>query len=186
MTLGELLQKCRTGNELAWEKFVRDYQGRIYRIAYTYVRDADEARDLAQDVFVRIYQSLDKCRPDSNPLAWVITITRNMGVDYTRRRKRRPPMRDIPVEDAYGLASSGMNPEEIQIAESRKKLLHRALNSLTAISREIILLKDLQGLALHEIASMLNIPLGTAKSRSNRARLELTQAVLAISGGSRS
>ncbi len=177
MELAGILESCRLGDELAWEMLVRRYQGRVYGIALTYVGDPDEARDLAQEVFVRVYRNLDGCREADRFLPWLIRIARNAGVDHLRRRKARPPARDIPVEEAWGLASDGPAPDDELEAGSRRKLVALALRGLSEINREIIMLKDMQGLSLDEISRMLDLPLGTVKSRSSRARVELAEAV---------
>ncbi|MFH1845657.1 MAG: sigma-70 family RNA polymerase sigma factor, partial [bacterium] len=182
MDLAELLQRCREGDELAWEVLVRQHQARICAIAYTYAGNSDEARDLAQDIFVRIYRKLDSCRDGDKFLAWMIQIARNACIDHLRRQKARPPARDIPVDEMHNLASPNPDPEDLWVQDVRKRLVYRALETLSKINREIILLKDMQGLALEEIANMLDLPLGTVKSRSNRARIELARAVQALKG----
>ena len=183
MDQSELLKRCREGNELAWEVLVRQHQGRICSIAYGYVGEQDEAMDLAQEIFVRVYKSLDTCTDAEKFQSWLVRIARNACIDHLRRRKARPPQRDIPAEDMAALASGGPTPEEEWIKSSRQKLVHRALQCLSEINREIIVLKDIQGLPLEEISGMLDLPLGTVKSRSSRARIELARAITEMNGG---
>jgi len=183
MELPELLQRCRHGDELAWEALVRGNQARIYGIAYGYVGNAEEARDLAQEVFVRIYQKLNTCRDPERFLPWMVRITRTMCVDHLRRAKARPPAHDVPVDDDVGLTADGPDPEQHAIVNARKRLVYRAMRTLSVINREIIVLKEMQGLPQEEIASMLRVPLGTVKSRANRARIELAKAITALGGG---
>ena len=171
MDTAVLVQRCRQGDELAWESLVRQYQGRVFGIALSYVGDSDEARDLAQEIFIRIYRRLDSCRDDRRFGAWMIRLARNACLDHLRRRKVRPPARDIPADEMTGLRHAGPTPEENWISSSRQRLVHRALRQLSEINREIILLKDIQGLPLEEIAGLLELPLGTIKSRSSRARV---------------
>lgn len=180
MELGTLLERCRQGDELAWEAFVRQYQRRVYSLATCYATDPDDARDLAQDVFVRLYRTRKQWAEAGVFMPWMIRVARNVCLDRVRARKARPPASDIPADDLVDLASTGGNPDEAYGVASRRRLFYRALQRLSSISREIILLKDIQGLRIEEIASMLHIPLGTVKSRSNRARLELARSVLAI------
>ncbi|MCP4546330.1 MAG: sigma-70 family RNA polymerase sigma factor [bacterium] len=179
-----LLERCRAGDQLAWEHMVRQYQSRICAVAYTYVNNTDEARDLAQEIFVRIYRSLDKCRDPERFLAWIIKIARNACLDHLRRLKSRPPRHDIPADGMYNLVDPGPTPEDDWVTDSRRRLVYTAMRSMSKINCEIILLKDMQGLQLEEIADMLGIPVGTVKSRSNRARLELAHAVRALDGPS--
>ncbi len=175
INLSTLLERCIRGDELAWEALVRRFQARIYGVAFHYVGDAEDARDLAQEVFVRVYQNLAICPDEARFLPWVLRITRNACIDHLRRKKARPPVQDIPAEDLLTLRSPRSDPGQMYAEDSRKQLVHSALRGMTDLSREIILLRDIQGLALEEIASLLNVPIGTVKSRSNRARVELAR-----------
>lgn len=181
MELGELINRCKSGEELAWEALVRQFQAKVFAMAYHYAGNPEDARDLAQEAFVRIYRNLHLCQDACMFVPWMIRITRNLSVDFLRRRAARPPVSDFPAEEMLGLADRAATPEEQWISASRKNLIHRALQQLTGLNREIIILKEIQGMALEQIASLLKVPLGTVKSRSNRARLELTKEVLALS-----
>ncbi len=183
MNLSETLQSCRDGDELAWEALVRQYQARVYAIAYHYLANAEDARDLAQEVFIRIYQNLRFCTDSEMFVPWMIRIARNACVDHLRRRKARPPAQDVDASEAGHLPAAGRNPEEQWAESSKKRMIYRALRELTDLNREIILLKEILGLSLEEISSMLKVPLGTVKSRSNRARIELAQKLVALNGG---
>ena len=177
MELAKLLESCRKGDELAWEMLIRQNQGRVFSIALSYTGDPEEARDLAQDIFVRVYRRLDSCREAERFIPWLIRIARNASVDHLRRRNARPPARDIPVEDAFFLVSNDPGPAEDLEKKSRRDLVVKAMQNITEINREVIVLKEMQGLALEEIAGMLGVPVGTIKSRSSRARIELARAV---------
>ena len=180
MELPELLDRCRQGDDLAWEALVRGYQGRVYGVAMHYVRNPEEARDLAQEVFVRVYRKLGTFRGHETFLAWLIRLTRNLCIDQLRRVKARPPAEDVVLDEGPEVADTRPTPEAATATESAKRLVHRALKRLSDPYREMILLKDIQGLRLDEIATMLDLPLGTVKSRSNRARIELARAVMEI------
>jgi RNA polymerase sigma-70 factor (ECF subfamily) len=179
----QLLERCRQGDELAWEVLVRQHQGRICAIAYGYVGEQNEALDLAQDIFVRVYERLHTCIEADKFNGWLLSIARNACIDHLRRRKARPPRQDIPAAEMTDLAHGGPTPEDNLISSGRQRLVHRALQKLSEINREIIILKDIQGLPLEEISGMLGLPLGTVKSRSSRARVELAQAVVDLNGG---
>jgi RNA polymerase sigma-70 factor (ECF subfamily) len=178
-----LLRRCQTGDELAWEVLVRQHQGRVCSIALGYVGDQDEAFDLAQEIFVRVYDRLSTCTDPERFVPWLTSISRNACIDNLRRRKARPPRQDIPADEMHDLSSHGPTPEDDWLSNSRQRMVHRALDRLSAINREIILLKDIQGLPLEDIAGMLDLPLGTVKSRSSRARVELAQAIVDLGGG---
>ena len=179
----ELLQRCLAGDELAWEVLVREHQGRICAVAYGYVGEQDEALDLAQDIFIRIYQRLHTCSDPERFVSWMIRIARNACIDHLRRRKARPPRQDIPAEEMLNLRDNGPTAEDEMVRSSQQRLVYRALRHISEINREIILLKDIQGLPLEEIAGLLDLPLGTVKSRSSRARLELATAITRLGDG---
>jgi len=181
MDIAVILMRCRNGDPLAWEALVRQYQSRIYGIAFHYLANAEDARDLAQEIFVRVYQNLGACTDVDAFLPWMIRIARNAAIDHLRRRKARAHDRRVALDQVADLADQRPSPEEASMAGSRKRLIHRALQELSELNREIILLKEIHGLQLDEIASLLDIPLGTAKSRSNRARIELARKVMALS-----
>ena len=177
-----LIERCREGDALAWERLVRNHQGRVYSVAYHYVRDSDTAKDLAQEAFVRVYQKLETYTGEEF-LPWLIRLVRNLCIDYLRRRKARPPLSDIPVEEAEGAAvivDPGPGPEEAWLTHRRKRLVYDAMSSMNGQDREMILLKEIQGLKFREIAELLQLPVGTVKSRSNRARVELAQQVIKL------
>lgn len=183
MEFPHVLALVRRGDGLAWESFVRRFQGRVFGLAYHYTAQAEDARDLTQDVFVRIYQNLALIPEEPGCLPWIIRIARNACIDHLRRRKARPPLWDLPAEELFDLRSPDQNPEEAHLEAVRKTMVHRALQELTDLNREVILLKEIQGLGMEEIAAILDVPVGTVKSRSNRARLELAQKLIAVGMG---
>jgi len=172
-----VVERCRQGDALAWEALVREFQGRVFVVALHYLRDSEEARDLAQEVFIKVYRSLDSFTGDGF-LAWLLRLARNSSIDRLRRRKARPPASDVPADESISLPDSAPTPEEAWWSDSRKQLVHRAMNRMSEQSREIIQLKEIQGLKLDEIATMLGVPIGTVKSRSSRARVELARRVV--------
>lgn len=180
LDLDYVLKQCRAGNQLAWEALVRGYQARVYSLAYHYLGEAEEAKDAAQEIFLRIYRNIDQCREAGMFLPWLIKISRNLCIDLLRRKAARPQGTGLPLDEMPEFPNPNLNPEESWMMKSRRNLIHRALQQLTALNREIVILKDIHGMALEQIASLLKVPLGTVKSRSNRARLELAQKVLAL------
>ena len=180
MHIDDLLPRCKQGDELAWEALVRQFQGRVFGVACHYVSDREEARDVAQEAFVRIYRNLEKFQAGGNFTAWALRITRNCAIDRLRHLGARPPLDDAKVDEDIALAGSAPSPDMDTLARERHQLLYRALELMSAVNREMILLKDIQGLKQHEIAEMLSLPLGTVKTRSSRARLELARRILEL------
>jgi RNA polymerase sigma-70 factor, ECF subfamily len=182
MDLEALLDRCRRRDELAWEALVRRTQARVYGLALHLLRRPEEARDVAQEVYVKVWESLPGFRGHETFAAWISRITRNACIDHVRRRRARPPSSDLPIEDQTDIADPRPDPGQEWATGLRRRLVWQALGRLSTRSREVIVLKEIQGLTMEEIASLLDVPIGTIKSRSNRARLELARQVMALGG----
>ena len=172
-----LLERCRQGDDLAWEALVRQVQGRVFGVALHFLRDREEARDAAQEIFLRVYTRLDSLADGQAFLPWLLRLARNCCIERLRRREVRTPAFAVALDDAHALSSPEPSPEEVALGGARRVLLHRALGELSEKNREMILLRDSQELKLEEIAERLSLPLGTVKSRAHRARIELALAI---------
>jgi RNA polymerase sigma-70 factor (ECF subfamily) len=176
-----LVERCRRGDDLAWEALVRSCQSRVYSVALHYLRDREEAKDIAQDVFVRVYRNLDSFENrEENFLPWLLSLTRNACIDRLRRMKVRPAVPAVPVDEGPEIADDRPTPEQAAIAAREGRLVRRAIAELNDDHREMIVLHEIQGLELRQISEMLALPIGTVKSRSMRARLALARTVLAL------
>ena len=107
-------------------------------------RTSDDARELAQDIFVRVYQRLGTFHGGDSFLPWLLRLARNACIDALRRQKSRPPATDIAVEDAAYLAAAGPSPEDVSESRSSSELLYRAMDRMSAPDREILMLKEIQ------------------------------------------
>lgn len=181
--LTSLVERCRAGDAPAWEAFVRQVQGRLFALAYSYAGDREDARDLAQEIFVRLYEVRSQWPSGDEFLPWLFRVARNRSVDYLRRRRVRRPAATVDEAEIGELPDPGPGAEARAIESDRRSLLHAALRGLSAINREIVVLRDVHGLPIQQVASILGVPLGTVKSRASRARVELAARVLALSRG---
>jgi RNA polymerase sigma-70 factor (ECF subfamily) len=177
LDLDTLLERCRRGDDLAWEALVRRYEARVFGVALHYLRDRDEARDAAQDAFVKVYRGLGSLDAAEAFVPWLLRLARNCAIDRLRRLRVRRPAAAVPAEEAAEVPDPGPSLEEALLGDARRALVYRALGTLSEGNREMILLKDIQQMKLEEIAGLLAVPVGTVKSRSSRARLELARAV---------
>jgi RNA polymerase sigma-70 factor (ECF subfamily) len=175
-----VIERCREGDELAWEALVRRCQGRVFAVALHYVRNREEARDVAQEVFVRVWRGLPNFERTGSFLPWLLKITRTCSIDHVRRRKARPPAEDLLADEMHDLGDPSPRPDELAERDSRRSLVHRALQQLGDMHREILQLQEIQELPLTEVARLLGIPEGTAKSRASRARAELGRTILRL------
>ena len=171
------MTRCRLGDDLAWEELVRRLQGRVYALAYHYLRNREEARDTAQDIFVRVYQKLDTLDESHPFLPWLVRLARNCCVDRLRRLEVRSRHAVDTGDELPEVAAPQPTPEDSLFQTRRERTVHQALDQLSQTNREMILLKEIQGLKMEEIARLLEVPLGTVKSRSSRARIELGKAL---------
>ncbi|MCK4415337.1 MAG: sigma-70 family RNA polymerase sigma factor [Candidatus Eisenbacteria sp.] len=176
----QLVGRCRDGEARAWERLVRRHQDRILNLAYQFTGNREESRDLAQEIFVHLYRKLDQYDSRRPFRTWFNSLARNLCIDHYRRRRQAPPVVGTPVEEIIGLRSSIESPARRVERRDRRETLMRAMDSLGEVSREAIVLKELQGHNLDEIAAMLGVPIGTVKSRLFRARIELGRAILKL------
>jgi len=180
-----LVRRCVTGDAAAWEEIVQRYNRRIYNICYRFAGSADDAQDLTQEVFIKMYRTLKTYDVERGAfMTWVTTITRNLLVDHFRKTKqdRLTDSIDVPAsehEDAAPLsdrlADGGISPDARVQSRETSETVHRALQKLSPELREAVILRDLQDMDYREIATVLKVPEGTVKSRINRGRAELAR-----------
>jgi RNA polymerase sigma-70 factor (ECF subfamily) len=173
-----LIQRCLAGDQGAWEEIVRQHWRRVFNIAYKFTGRHDEAEDLTQDVFLKIFKSLKTFDRRANFQTWLVSVSRNLCIDHYRsvRKERETIDRDI---DAGELTPSAPGQSAYAALEARDRvgLLRRALAELPPTLRTAVMLRDIQELSYQEIADQLHLPEGTVKSRINRGRTELARQV---------
>jgi RNA polymerase sigma-70 factor (ECF subfamily) len=175
-TDSDLLSRCRRGDEAAWHEMVALYTRKVFGLAYRFTGRVDEAEDLTQEVFVKVYQTLDRYREGDGVFGgWLMAVARNHAIDHYRRRKQERTRRSEDTEVLERLAAPGEHPITGLERQERASLVHRGLRALPPDLRLPLILCDLQGMAYDEIAAELQVPLGTVKSRINRARVELAK-----------
>jgi RNA polymerase sigma-70 factor (ECF subfamily) len=180
-----LVRRCVSGDAAAWQEIVQQYNRRIYNICYRFSGSADDAADLTQEVFIKMYRTLstyDTTR--ASFMTWVTTVTRNLLVDHFRKGKydrvtdsldATPGNQEDGLTLADQLEDSSASPETRVRSQETQKMVHEALRRLSPELREAVILRDLQDLDYKDIAKVLNVPEGTVKSRINRGRTELAR-----------
>src|SRR5262245_50080736 len=173
-----LIQQCLSGDERAWESIVHQHWRKVFNIAYKFVGKHDEAEDLAQEIFLKIFKSLGTFDRRANFQTWLISVSRNLCIDHYRsiRKERETIDREL---DAGDLTPVSTEPGPMASLEHRDRvvLLRQALNKLPPTLRSAVLMRDIQELSYQEIAHRLRLPEGTVKSRINRGRTELARHV---------
>jgi RNA polymerase sigma-70 factor (ECF subfamily) len=180
-----LVRRCVGGDAAAWEELVRLHHRRIYNVCYRFTGLAEDAEDLTQEVFIRMYRTLASYEPGKGSfVTWMTTMARNLLVDHFRRSKQDRVTDSLdaslsPDEDsatmADQLASSAPGQDYHVQKQEQSAMIHAALQKLSPELREAVILRDLQDLDYRDIAQVLKVPEGTVKSRINRGRTELAR-----------
>ncbi len=180
-----LVRRCVAGDAAAWQEIVQQYHRRIYNICYRFSGSPDDAADLTQEVFIKMYRTLstfDTTR--ASFMTWVTTVTRNLLVDHFRKGKydrvtdsldATAGNQDDGLTLAEKLEDRSAGPEARVRSQEAQKLVHDALGKLSPELREAVILRDLQDMDYKDIAIVLKVPEGTVKSRINRGRTELAR-----------
>jgi RNA polymerase sigma-70 factor (ECF subfamily) len=175
----DLLDRCRRGEDAAWHELVTRHARKVFALAYRFSGRVDEAEDLTQEIFVKVYQSLDRYREAEGAFGgWLMTVARHHAIDHYRRRRQERLSRSDDPRALESLTSSEESPLRTMERHERIQFVHRGLRSLPPELREPLILFDLQGIPYEEIATTLQIPLGTVKSRINRGRVELAKRLV--------
>ncbi len=181
--LETLIQRCLRGDQAAWDLIVKQHWRKVFNVAYKFVGKHDEAEDLAQEIFLKIFKSLDTFDRRANFQTWLISISRNLCIDHYRSVRKERETIDRGV-DANQLTPAAADPGPIATLEHRDRvaLLRQALAALPETLRTAVIMRDIQEMSYQEIATRLKLPEGTVKSRINRGRTELARQVRKISG----
>ena len=176
--IDSLIERCLSGDQAAWEHIIRLYRRKVFNIAYKFVGRHDEAEDLTQDVFLKVFKSLRTFDRRANFSTWLISVSRNLCIDHYRsvRREREAVNHDVDV-GTLARPAGGDNAEAMLEQRDRVAILGAALDKLTPALRAAVMLRDIQELSYQEIADKLGVPEGTVKSRINRGRTELARQI---------
>jgi len=179
----QFIERLKRGDAAAFETLVNERSGEIYGLLYRLTENAEEARDLTQETFLRAFQSIMHFRGESDLRTWIYRIAINQARNRWRwwRRRRRDATVSIDAPEFGGRlgliatlkSEQPRDPEQDTLANERERALRKALSSLRRVYREAVVLRDIEGFAYEEIATTLEISVGTVKSRLARGRQEL-------------
>lgn len=179
----ELVGAVLKGDQTSYRVIVDRYQGRVYAVIYGMVRNQEDARDLTQETFVRAYQNLSRFRVESGFYTWLYRIAMNTTIDHLRRQKKRAheAFEDgVATRETGGVMSDGVHMDGPGKSLERKRLHARLLSALDELpedQRQVIVLREVDGLSYKEISEVLEIPEGTVMSRLFYARKKLQHAL---------
>ena len=176
----EIVRRVLAGEEALFEVLVRRYQARVASHVTRMVGNRDDALDLAQEIFLKVFQALDRFNPAYKFSTWLFRIAGNAAIDHLRKRRPRTVPLETPDPDGPGpfapeQRSTGLDPYGELRNSERGKAISRAIQELPADFRELIALRHFAGLSYEEIAGVKNMPLGTVKNKLFRARAVLKE-----------
>lgn len=176
-----IIDRCKRGEQAAFDVLIRAYEKRVYNLAYRLSGSYDDANDISVDAFIRIYQAIKLFRGEANFSTWLFRIVTNIYLD---RRKRARNKQHLSLEEYIELEENSVarqiesplpTPDRVAEARERTDTLQAIINTLPDYQRAMIVLYHTEGKSYEEIAAIMALPLGTVKSRLNRARLVLRE-----------
>ena len=182
----EVIESCKAGNEKAFAEIVLHYQKKVFNIAYRMLGNFEEAKDLAQEVFISVFESIKDLKEEIKFDAWLTQITLNHCRNRWKYLKRRQYFNseslDDPIETEDGnipkaIVDPSDSPETLYEKKSIQEFIQRGLLELKEDQRELLVLRDLQGFSYGEMGELLGLPEGTIKSKLHRARMELKEVL---------
>ncbi|MBM7686418.1 RNA polymerase sigma factor [Defluviitalea raffinosedens] len=179
-----LVNKAKNGNIAAFEELITAHEVKIYNIAYRMFHNEEDAKDLSQEIFIKVFENIGKFKGNSSFSTWLYRIATNTCIDELRRRKGKETYSiDAEVETDEGnmkreYSDLKPNPEEMAINKEVSIQIQNAMDHLSEEHKTAIILRDLQGLEYNEISEILECSLGTVKSRISRARRQLIELLV--------
>lgn len=174
----DLIERFQNGDLYAFDLIVKRYKNQLLNFVYRFLGNAEEAEDLVQETFLRVYRNRKAYQKVAKFSTWIYTIAGNLAKTELRKRKRRKffSISDLGYnEKDYDISDEAYNPEKDVDGRMKEEIIHKEIDALSPKFREVILLRDVQQLSYEEISQIVNIPLGTVKSRVNRGRLKLQE-----------
>jgi len=181
LTDEELIKRFQEGDLWAFEEIVRRYRDRLTNFVFRYINDQREAEDLVQDTFLKLYQNKHAYKEIAKFSTWIYTIAANLAKTLLRKRKTRKLMffsQLGPEDKDLDLPANERTSQEIVEGQFDKKIIQDAIAKLPEHFRVAIILRDVQELSYEEICNIIGKPIGTVKSRINRARLRLQKELV--------
>jgi len=172
----DLIERFQNGDLYAFDLIVKRYKDQLLNFVYRFVGNQEEAEDIIQETFLRVYRKRKAYKRIAKFSTWIYTIAGNLSRTELRRRKRRKlfSVSEMGFEDRdYEISDDGYNPETQVDGVIQEEIIHREINNLSPKFREVIILRDVQELSYEEISKIIKVPIGTVKSRVNRGRLKL-------------
>lgn len=179
----DLIIQSISGDIKSFETLIIGYQKMAYNVAYRIMGNEEDAKDMTQEALIKVYKNLKKFRMDSSFSTWLYRIVMNTCKDELRKKKMKVISIDQPIETGEGkmhmdLEDTGLKPDEIIESRETQKEVHEALQEVSETNRVVVVLRDIKGFSYSEISDIIDVPVGTIKSRINRGRQELKKILM--------
>ena len=176
--LSELMKRAKKGDETAFSELVRETEASVYRYLYTLIKNREDALDLSQETYLKLWRTLGSYRGDCSPTTWILRIAKNTAIDHLRKTAKTGDTLPLAHTDKDGNETSfdlpdtdvDANPEQALARMQTRAAVRKAILSLPEEQRDVIVLREFEGLSYEEIAARLSLEIGTVKSRLSRAR----------------
>lgn len=181
--------EAQEGNMQALAALVERHKGRVYRTLYQIIGNAEDAEDLSQEVFLKLFRALGSYRGDAAFTTWLHRLTLNAAFDWLRARRRRPltvplePPEEEAREPVTPVAPPAEGPEETALRSERRQQLRQAIEALSPEYRDVVILYHFHHLSYQQIGDRLGLPVRTVETRLYRARAQLRKRLMAMEGG---
>ena len=184
----QLVVRVQKGDKRAFDLLVLKYQYKVHSIVARFIRDSDEVKDVVQEAFIKAYRALPRFRGDSQFYTWLYRIAVNTAKNYLVARSRRPPSSDVDLDDAEYYSGSEQlkdfgTPENQLFRDQLEEVINQAIIELPEDLRTAVTLREYEGLSYEDIASVMNCPVGTIRSRIFRGRESIDVRVLELIEG---
>ena len=181
MSEKELVIMLKKGDRSAFNQLIDQYQTKVYNIAIGMLSDPEDALDASQEVFINVYKGISSFKENSSLSTWIYRVCANVCKDFLRKRMRRANVISLDAGDnedePLEIPDDAHTPEQISEKTELQHLVRKAMDSLSSEYKEVLVLCDIEGLSYDEIAQILKCPVGTIKSRINRARQALRKKI---------
>jgi len=176
----KLVERCLRGDDAAWETIIRFHGKSIYNLSYRFTNRKEDAEDLTQEILLRVYRNLKSYRSEAGSLKnWILRVARNLLVDHYRKQRRLPQSTGSEELETMNIRDeTAPDPQRTVERLEAARFLMDGIQSLSLELKEAVILRDLEGMAYHEMSDLLDVPEGTVKSRINRGRVELTKLLI--------
>lgn len=171
-----IIENILKGQGELYEEIIKRYKNNIYSLCMRMVRNSEDAKDLAQDTFIKAYQNLEKYNPEYKFSTWIFKVASNLCIDHLRKTKTQ----NLPYDDKISMPHDTASAENIYLHNSNKKQIEKAIQDLPEDYRILIILYHKEGLSYEQMCEMLKLPMSKVKNRLHRARNRLKEVLVDI------